>query len=494
MSRLAASAVRRVRAWRWLALACGVVAALLVTVPAQAAAPRIGHDGRWLTDAQGRVVILHGINMVDKRPPYAPDAVGFGEDDAAFLADQGFNAVRLGVIYAAVEPAPGVYDDAYLARIEQTVRMLDQHGIVSLLDFHQDLYSETFKGEGWPAWAVQDDGLPNEDAGFPFSYFTNTALQRAYDNFWANAPGPGGVGLMDRYAAAWAHVATRFADVPGVLGYDLMNEPWPGTHWQTCGRVTTGCKAFDATLTRFSRKTIAAIRAVDEQTLAFYEPNTGFNLSAPTHLGKIGDPHAAMSFHDYCPSAPSVCSGQDDTVLRNAIKRSADTGDATLMTEFGATDSPAVLKPMVQRADRFEMGWMEWHYCACADPTGADDPRAQALVIDPTKPPSGANLKRAKAAILTRPYPQAIAGTPQGWALNVRNSHFVLRYATGRAKGQPTIVAVPPRVYPRGYSATAAGAKIVSAPGAAQLVLTACPGARHVRLVITPGKGEHDTC
>ena len=51
----------------------------LVAAPA-AAQPRppLGHAGRWITDADGRVVILHGVNMVYKVPPYAPDAIGFG--------------------------------------------------------------------------------------------------------------------------------------------------------------------------------------------------------------------------------------------------------------------------------------------------------------------------------------------------------------------------------------------------------------------------------
>ena len=80
-----------------------------------------------------------------------------------------------------------------------------------MLDFHQDLYNERFQGEGWPDWAVQDDGLPAEPkAGFPANYLVMPALQRAFDHFWANDPGPGGVGLQDRYAAAWAHVAARF--------------------------------------------------------------------------------------------------------------------------------------------------------------------------------------------------------------------------------------------------------------------------------------------
>ena len=56
--------------------------------PAEVAPPPkgpLGHPGRWITDRSGRVVILHGFNMVYKVAPYAPDAIGFGADDARFL-------------------------------------------------------------------------------------------------------------------------------------------------------------------------------------------------------------------------------------------------------------------------------------------------------------------------------------------------------------------------------------------------------------------------
>ena len=103
-------------------------------------------------------------------------------------------------------------EDAYLRRIERTTRILAKEGIWVLLDFHQDLYHERFQGEGAPTWAVQDDGLPAEpQLGFPANYFVMPGLNRAFDNFWANSPGPGGVGLQDRYAAAWAHVAAYFS-------------------------------------------------------------------------------------------------------------------------------------------------------------------------------------------------------------------------------------------------------------------------------------------
>src|SRR5207244_10883791 len=145
------------------------------------------------------------------RAPYFPAAIGFGDDDATFLAGEGYDVVRVGVIYAGVEPQPGVYDDAYLGQIADTVDTVARHGIVSVLDFHQDMYNERFAGEGWPDWAVQDDGLPNQpNLGFPGNYVGMPAVQRAFDHFWANDPGPDGVGLQDRYAAAWPPAAQRF--------------------------------------------------------------------------------------------------------------------------------------------------------------------------------------------------------------------------------------------------------------------------------------------
>jgi hypothetical protein len=78
-------------AWCCLAtIACGTARAAASTSP--------GHSGRWITDASGRVVIVHGINMVYKLPLYDPAAAGFGDDDAAFLASIGFDTVRVGVI------------------------------------------------------------------------------------------------------------------------------------------------------------------------------------------------------------------------------------------------------------------------------------------------------------------------------------------------------------------------------------------------------------
>jgi endoglycosylceramidase len=336
-----------------------LLTALLLQVPAASAAPKLplSHSGRWITDADGRVVVLHGHNMVYKRPPYAPAAAGFGDDDAAFLAGEGVNTMRVGIIYKAVEPSPGSYDDAYLDSIASTVQTLGAHGIVSLLDFHQDLYNERFQGEGFPDWAVQDDGLPNPTLGFPGNYLGNSALQRAFDHFWANDGG-----VQDRYAAAWAHVAARFRDDPNVLGYDLLNEPWPGTVWEPCANPV-GCPEFDGKLAQFSKRTLTAIRAADPETLVFYEPNVLFNDGADTQLPDFGDTGLGMSFHDYCLTAENGgagCAQFDDLVFSNAEAHAAETGDTLLLTEWGAIDDPGVLVPMGERAGRVMVGGQHW--------------------------------------------------------------------------------------------------------------------------------------
>ena len=86
--------------------------------------PPLRSEGRWLTDATGRVVQLRGVNEVAKSAPYYPSAFGFGADDAAFLAQHGFNSVRLGVDFRGLMPTPGRVEYGYIENLARTVREL----------------------------------------------------------------------------------------------------------------------------------------------------------------------------------------------------------------------------------------------------------------------------------------------------------------------------------------------------------------------------------
>jgi endoglycosylceramidase len=471
--------------------------------PAVVPAAPIGHAGRWITDASGRVLLVSGVNMVSKLAPYTPAADGFNDADGAFLAANGFDAVRVGVLWEAVEPRPGVFNDSYLASIESTVKMLGSHGVLALLDFHQDMYNEQFQGEGEPAWAVDDNGLPaSPQAGFPGNYFVQPALQRAYDNFWANAA-VDGEGLQDWYAGAVKHVAAYFNGNPSVLGYDLFNEPFPGTGLATCLTPGVGCPSRDAALTAFYKKLTTQVRAVNSTAMLFGEPWVTFDFGYPSALGSTGDPRAGVSFHDYCPfnsvstKLNTACPPFNGTVFSNADAISSRTGDAQLLTEFGATNDPGVLRNVVADAEQAKVGWMMWAFCGCGDPTGS--PAVEGLVNNPAAAPAGSNVNTAMLDALAVPHPEIVAGTPGSYGYDASTSVFTLTYSTERADGtgafpagSQTSIALPPVQYPRGYSAVVSGARVVSSGDV--LDIASCPGAASVRVTVKPGSGTSGSC
>ena len=492
------------------ALAGSLVGALALAVAlasAASAAPRppLQHEGRWFTDARGRAVVLHGLNMVYKVGSYRPADTGFSADDARFLSRNGFNTIRLGIIYKGLEPTPPgadgkpEYSKPYLRSVAKTERVLAKRGIYTLLDFHQDLYNERFQGEGWPDWQTIDDGVPSEpQQGFPANYIVNAGLQRAFDNFWANTVVEGR-GLQDAYAAAWRRVAGKFERKPYVMGYDLLNEPWPGSEFgpQGCAS-TTGCPQFDSTtLTEFTDRVLERIREVDPETLVFYEPLVTFDFGADSSHGDTGDPEAGFSFHNYClpgafggPGSGPSCEPLEDMVFDNADKQAEETGDVPFLTEFGATDNLETIERLVRLADEHMTSWQEWHYCDCADPTTSGT-GVQALVPDPTKPPQGDNVEREKLAVLARPYPRAVAGTPTSYGFDPETHRFQLTYGAKRPDGTraprrlDTEVFVPKIQYPDGYRAQIDGAEVVS-HNARVLRLERLPGTSKVSLTIAP--------
>ena len=143
--------------------------------------------GPRLVDRDGRTVLLHGVDLVYKIPPYEVEVGGTGRNvltptEARRMAQLGFDVVRLGVIWKGLEPgtdpindpaickagaprssAAGQFNakifDTYMDRLDATISLLARYGISSLIDMHQDVYNEAFGGEGAPNWAVCTDGI-----------------------------------------------------------------------------------------------------------------------------------------------------------------------------------------------------------------------------------------------------------------------------------------------------------------------------------------------
>ena len=180
-------------------LLAALVALTVVPVSSASAAdttPRLQRQGRFLVDQYGRVVIVHGLNLVWKRAPYAPPdtAAGFTAKDAAWLAKYGFNGARLGVLWAGVTPdKPGVADPAYFKRIDRMTKLLSDQKIWTLFDMHQDQWNEEYGGEGVPSWAAKRPMpfalTPWLPVPFPEGYWT-PEVSTVFDNFWAEQGQP----------------------------------------------------------------------------------------------------------------------------------------------------------------------------------------------------------------------------------------------------------------------------------------------------------------
>src|ERR1051325_7601561 len=103
-----------------------LVAVATLTPSFAGAMEQLHRSGRWVVDAEGRVVLLHGVNAVWKLAPYAPpvEPRGFQTADSAWLRDHGLNAVRLGVLFAGVMPSAGCVDSSYLAQVDRVGAVL----------------------------------------------------------------------------------------------------------------------------------------------------------------------------------------------------------------------------------------------------------------------------------------------------------------------------------------------------------------------------------
>jgi len=463
------------------------------------ALPQLGHDGRWLIDRQGRVVLLHGV-VVDK---FMPGTTVEGWIDLTplnvrFIAAEGFNSARVSFAYAGYEPQLGQFDSSYLERYQRFDRELSSAGVYDLLNLMQGEYSTVVGGDGFPAWMTDTNGLPNDRQPFPRGYLDNPAENAAWDNLWANTPAGDGVGLQDHYASGLARIAHTLADAPGLLGLELLNEPWPGSRWPSCANPN-GCPpgGFDQTsLTGFYRHVIPAIRSSGFRRLIVYEPNLLFDFGAATQLGDLHDPGLLFAFHNYClaemPGEPAVpdpngdCSIDENMVFDNAQARSAATGDALLMDEWGNNTDVALVQRMENEADQHLDGWTVWAYEDCCGSPAAIVKRGD---IAPTAP---GNLNLAELDALVRPYPQLIAGTPSSWSYDPNSGRFTLAYATRPVDGgsfpagTDTQVELPALRYPTGYTVKVSGARIVSAPDANRLLLRNRPGAGAVTLLVKP--------
>jgi len=354
-------------------------------LPALRAVPDPENVGQ-IVDARGREVLLRGVNFNTHVEywQYDPERFTnypFTEEDADLMAAMGWTMVRVLMSWSRVEPEPGVYDDAYLDEVAESVAKLAERGIYSLIDLHQDAWNvslvapadevctgDTRPAGGWdgaPEWATFDNGEPRCDGG---QRELVPAVQAAWESFFDNVEGPGGVGIRTRYAQMFGHVVARFATNDAVAGFDVMNEP----------------NAFDigqdVQLVELYEDCLVEMRAAEASVgapkrLFFFEPSIAWN--------GIGFPAPPPFDHDdQVVYAPHIYQGGIDpgTVEEGFMRASQDSverykGAPVVTTEWGSNPPRAAdpeddyFERHLDEQDNYLFGASMWTWhTACGDP------------------------------------------------------------------------------------------------------------------------------
>ncbi len=421
----------------------------------------ISHRGRWLTDSSGRVLLIHGINEVNKSAPFSPCKAGFGVSDVRWIASQGLKVVRLGVLFSGLFPKPGSVNQNYINEIAATVNLLAEYHIYTLLDYHQDGYGPSVGSDGFPSWLTITGNAKNTHTGFPLYYVTNPAIQAAFQNLWNNSKLKTGQRIQTVLNQGYLAVAKKFATDPWVLGYEILNEPWPGVTWKSClNNATFGCSNLDKSeLDTFYASVTKTIRSVDVHHLIFGEPFVLFNFGeSPAGISVPGnDPNAGMAFHMY-----TLSPAQEPSVINYALDWAKSHNGALLNTEWDTTNGVA---PIIRQSTELNNALIPWIYWA--------------YVSDHTSP---------TMQDLNQPYPLAVSGTPT--AYNYNFSAAVMTFSWKRTTGisnPVTSVETPLTTYPNGYSVEVTGAKVLNKKCGSILNLELLKDSNSASLTITPG-------
>jgi len=231
--------------------------------------PAMGYhvvDNTMRTPA-GDVLFLRGVNLSGRAKGAAGHLIDVDDALIAELLADGVNSVRFLTFWDAVMPdAPGEIDETYLAQLRTRVERLDAAGIYVIMDVHQDLWGHPFTGHGAPGWVCPEYMTLGYEAQSPWwaNYLTDE-ITDCFDYFWDSPQ------AQARYGQMLAAVGETVCDLPRVVGFDIMNEPWPGSHLPDPG--------FDNDLLMpFYIDVMAAVEAKCPGKLHFFEPSGAFTF------------------------------------------------------------------------------------------------------------------------------------------------------------------------------------------------------------------------
>ena len=420
---------------------------------------RLTTDGVRFRDQLNRVVSLRGVNAGSrsKFAPFMPFDFTDGQFDAALAAyldraaGWGVDVLRVPFVWAAVEPTRGMDDEVFLKRYDALLDGAWKRGIRTVVDFHQDIYGEFYCGDGFPAWTINSPTpAPHHDCPKWYMSYAQPEIEAAFDAFWA----PNSKVQAD-YVSLWQRLIARHKDRPGVIGFELFNEPSAGSadevQWES------------VTLTAFYSKMAAIVNGAAPGALVFVDPPGLNSATHQTHLRKPDGRNLVFAPHYYQPLTIFDGDGRPDLVLPELTDWNKVTlawNTPAFLGEWGAARDASGSADLVAAHhaafDTLGMSATQWEYSIAREPWNAE----QLDVANPDGTPN------PMVAGMLRPHAHAVAGEPLELTYDATTRHFALRYtpapAATTADNQkiPSIteIVLPTGAYPGGYAVAVQGA------------------------------------
>jgi endoglycosylceramidase len=288
-------------------------------------------------------------------------------------------------------------------------------GLYVIVDIHQDGYSRYLSrgsGDGFPAWAISPKArlhVPDNGPGakdWPIRMATDPGMHRSFADFYSDTNG-----VRTRYLLMLASVARGFADVPGVIGYDPLNEPW--------GHERTELAPLYADAER-------VIRAEDPAAILFIEGRVTTNIGLQTRLPRPSFGNVAYSPHYYKPSAIIRCGWKGHTTMIDLaflhMRTTADAWDCPLfLGEFGvpATADRGLdyIDYLYDRLDDDLSSGAQWNYTPGWTDRDKDGWNGEDFTV---LSPSG----QIRPNFRPRPYPRRVAGDPIAFRYEANTIEF----------------------------------------------------------------------
>lgn len=259
--------------------------------------------GRHFLCRDGRAFVPVGTHVVPRSGPDWPGRVGVDAFEEAFahLASLGLDTARIDVLWAAVEPEPGRYDEGHLKVLDEILAAARRHGVL----LHPALFIGGEVGDAYWDLPWRAGRNPHTD-----------------------------VDLLRAQVAQARMLARRWRGDPAVLAWDLTDEP---PYWIIAGTTDAEARGWTSDL-------VTALRGEDPEHLITVGTASQEVTGGPFRADAVADLLDFTCVHPYPIYSPTLFpDGLLDARMTHSAAfetaLAAGAGKSVMVQEFGASSA-----------------------------------------------------------------------------------------------------------------------------------------------------------